>query len=133
DIDTFYMSRHNLYSKSFDKRSCMQDWECNDEHVVCASADKACATGKADHDGSSCDPAAHRCTLPVRSRPTRAVEYRLSPHFPPYLVRGVFEAAAHWNEALMRGRRAALGKLPIDQKDCTDAEEQQDESDDQVK
>ena len=80
--------------------------------------------------GSTCDPTAHRCTIPVREPTLRPVEYHLSAHFPPYLVRETFDAVAQWNEALMRGRRAALRKsdepsesLPSDQRQCDAKEE----------
>jgi hypothetical protein len=131
DFLSFYMSRQNLYAHSLDRQKpCAQDWECDGRHVDCAAAKDAAAQMSCEKDlrsrqGSVCDQAAKVCTLPVRDRPTRGTEYRLSPHFPPYLVRQAFEAVAQWNEALMRGQRAVKGMLPIDQAPCNAAEERQ--------
>jgi hypothetical protein len=133
DFLSFYMSRQNLYARSLDQsRSCVSDWECDGRHVSCdnvsdAVKHAACVTVLAKNEGSTCDPAAHKCTIPLRERTPRPIEYRLSSHFPPYLVRQAFEAVAQWNEALMRGERAAHGRLPLDQIDCSDAQEQKTE------
>jgi hypothetical protein len=132
DFLSFYMSRHNMYAHSLDKKqSCVEDWECDGRHLSCdQSDDKArsdCEKGLLKKQGSVCDQAAKVCTIPLRDRPTRNVEYRLSPHFPPYLVRQAFEAVAQWNEALMRGQRAVKGVLPIDQMECDSATEKQSE------
>lgn len=81
----------------------------------CLAAERALA-------GSTCDPVAHRCTIPVRDRPLRPVAYRLSEHFPPHLVREAFDAVAQWNGTLMRGRRAVQGLAPIEQEKCADGD-----------
>ncbi|HEX7480221.1 MAG TPA: zinc-dependent metalloprotease [Polyangiales bacterium] len=136
DFLSFFVSRHNLYADSLSDQRCVEDWECDSRYGSCG-AQKTAADGCTAHkpaaqcktqsqvldaclavQGSVCDPAAHRCTIAPRSRPTRAVAYRLSPHFPPYLVRRAFDTVAQWNEALMRGERAVRGSLPIDQKSC---------------
>ena len=71
--------------------------------------------------------------MPVASRTPRTLQYHLQPHFPPYLVRETFDAVAQWNEALMRGRRAAEGRLPIDQIECDAEAERKGEGKDQTK
>jgi len=109
DALTFYMSRHNLYADSLTDQSCVSDWECNGRHDEGDDVDK---------HGSTCDPVARRCTLPLRARPIKPVEYTLSAHFPPYLVRSAFRTVADWNEALMRGRRAVLADPAHDQFEC---------------
>jgi hypothetical protein len=81
----------------------------------CDADDAECLAAQVAVHGSSCDPAARRCTLPLRDRPIRPVAYRLSAHFPPYLVRDAFSSVAAWNEVLMRGQRSVLGRTDIDQ------------------
>lgn len=137
DFLTFYTSRHNLYADSLGDRSCSADWQCDGRYGVCGTGQDddsgdsgdsgdgegaACPGDLEDLHGSTCDPVAKRCTLPKRQRPTRAVRYHLSPHFPPYLVRSAFRVVADWNEALMRGRRAELAQLALDEQAC-DADE----------
>ena len=132
------MSRHNLYADSLRDKTCVEDWECDGRHLSCdgvksASERKKCESDLLAQQGSTCDPAARRCTVPLSMRPLRPIAYRLSKHFPPYLAREAFASMAQWNEALMRGERAATGLLPIDQVECSDAQEQADEAPDQKK
>jgi hypothetical protein len=135
DFLTFYTSRQNLYADSLTDRECTSDWECDGRYLTCreASDREACEQDLRDRQGSVCDPAARRCTIPERARPIRPLEYRLGPGFPAHFVRATFEAVAQWNEALMRGRRGAEGLLPIDQVECDEDEEDRLEDDDQVK
>jgi hypothetical protein len=128
DFLSFYMSRQNPYADSLTDKACVSDWECDGRHLTCDGIDDekdraACEAELTRTEGSTCDPSARRCTIPLRSRPLRKIDYRLSAHFPPYLVRDTFDAVAQWNEALMRGRRAALGQLPIDQVECDEGDE----------
>jgi hypothetical protein len=128
DFLSFFMSRQNLYQKSFRKEECVADWECDARYLTCDGLEddaerEECAQGLVASHGSTCDPAARRCTIPLRDREIQKVVYRLGPHYPPYLVREAFAAVAEWNEALMRGRRASEGRLPIDQIECSDEEE----------
>ncbi len=138
DFLSFYMSRQNLYEQSLDEsRSCVADWECDGRHESCDDVQDdakraACEKALRAKSGSVCDPAAQKCTIPLRERTPRPIEYRLSPHFPPYLVRQAFAAVAEWNEALMRGERAVRGRLPIDQVDCTPDQEKAQEDPSQV-
>jgi hypothetical protein len=119
DFLSFYVSRQNLFSDSLDETApCVANWECDGRNQACDASDQSCAAGLAAKQGSVCDPAAHVCTIPTAAREVRRVEYRLSKHFPPYLVRQSFESVAQWNEALMRGHRATYGALPIDQSAC---------------
>lgn len=122
-----YMSRHGFYADSLTDQACVSDWECDRRHDSCEELlaasedpDASCEQIRRDHDGSRCDPAARHCTIPLRKRPVRAVEYTLTKHFPPYLVRRAFEAVGEWNLALMRGQRAVSGVAGIDQQRCSD-------------
>jgi hypothetical protein len=123
DFLTFYTSLQNPYADSLDDRECVADWEC-DGRYACVGVENAegCKKDSRVLHGSSCDPAARRCTIPVRDRPIRPVEYRLGTHFPPHLVRQAFDAVAQWNEALMRGRRAVQGLASIEQTRCEDSD-----------
>lgn len=120
DFLSFRMSRHSLYSSSLTDQTCVSDWECNGRFDSCddASDEEMCQEGLAEREGSRCDPVAQRCTIPIRNRPTRAVQFTLTKHFPPYLVRRAFEAVGQWNAALMRGQRAVTGRLATDQFSC---------------
>ncbi|HET8939736.1 MAG TPA: hypothetical protein VFN67_40130, partial [Polyangiales bacterium] len=111
DFLSFYTSRLNFFQNSLSDKICEESWECDGRFTECASGDEACQIAET----SVCDPAAHRCTVPVAKRKLSPVRLHLSPHFPPYLVRQAFEAVADWNEVLMRGHRAAKGILPFDQ------------------
>ena len=115
DFLSFFTSRLNFYEDSLTDKACMEDWECDGRYTTCSSSDADCLAAQT----SSCDPAAHLCTVPLSKRKVRPVVFRLSPHFPPYLVRQAFETVAEWNEVLMRGRRAALGQLAFDQTTCS--------------
>jgi hypothetical protein len=117
DFLSFYTSRLNFFEDSLQDKTCVEDWECDGRYTECDSNDKACLEAQS----SSCDPAAHRCTTPVAQRKVRPVVFHLSPHFPAYLARQAFDAIGHWNEVLMRGRRAALSRLPFDQAPCDNA------------
>jgi hypothetical protein len=120
DLLSFFASRQNLYVDSLDASTqCVADWECDGRFLTCeGSSEPGCADSLRARQGSVCDPAAQQCTIPIRAREVKPIVYRLSKHFPPYLVRQTFEAVAQWNEALMRGQRAAIGALPIDQYNC---------------
>ncbi len=118
DFLSFFSSRLNLYSDSLTEQKCVEDWECDARYGDCTGRTGATLDTCLAQQGSVCDPAAHRCTIPQRTRPTRAVVYHLTAHFPPYLVRRAFDAVAQWNETLMRGQRASRGLLPIDQALC---------------
>ena len=136
DFVSFFMSRQNFFGDALTDKACVSDWECDDRNdgaaeARCKDADEPdqCASDLRASHGSTCDPAAQRCTIPVRARETRPLAYRLTKHFPPYLVREAFEAVAQWNEALMRGQRAAQGRYPIDQVECDEDAEAADDTD----
>ncbi|MBX3272696.1 MAG: hypothetical protein KF729_20715 [Sandaracinaceae bacterium] len=102
---TFYRLRHNFYSRSLQRdRPCLADWQCDNRHGTIAGADPAMT------DGSVCDVAAGVCTIPIRQRPVRPVDYHLSPGFPRYLVRSAFEVISDWNDTFMTGNRALRGE-----------------------
>jgi len=112
DFLSFFSSRLNFFEGSLTDKVCEESWECDGRFDGdCASGDDKCQVAQT----SVCDPAAHRCTVPVSQRKLHPVRLHLSPHFPPYLVRQAFAAVAEWNEVLMRGHRAAKGILPFDQ------------------
>lgn len=111
DFLSFYSSRLNFFQGSLTDKVCEESWECDGRYTECARGDDDCLVAQT----SVCDPAAHRCTVPVSQRKLHPVTLHLSKHFPPYLVRQAFEAVAEWNEVLMRGHRAAKGILPFDQ------------------
>ncbi|MCB9593706.1 MAG: hypothetical protein H6719_13315 [Sandaracinaceae bacterium] len=104
DFLTFYRLRHNFYSDSLQNdRPCVADWQCDNRYGTVAGADPAMT------DGSVCDTAAGLCTIPIRQRPVRAVDYRLSSGFPTYLVRSAFQVISDWNQTFMTGNRAVHG------------------------
>lgn len=112
DFLSFFTSRLNFFEGSLTDKVCEESWECDGRfNGDCARDDDECQAAQT----SVCDPAAHRCTVPISQRKVRPVQLTLSPHFPPYLVRQAFEAVGEWNEVLMRGHRAAKGLLPFDQ------------------
>jgi hypothetical protein len=116
DFLSFFVSRLNLYSDSLTDQTCQEDWECDGRYPdVCKGKDPATCKPA---EGSQCDIAAKRCTLPLEKRTVRPVTFHLTPNFPPYLVRRAFDAVGEWNEALMRGQRAVRGILPFDQARC---------------
>src|SRR5204863_8311015 len=83
DFLSFFMSRQNLFSKSFADKTCVADWECDGRHLTCDGIDDKNDKGECDKmlvagDGSNCDPTARRCTLPVRDRTPRVLEYHLA-------------------------------------------------------
>ncbi len=110
DFLNFFVSRLNLYSDSLTDQACDEDWECDGRH-------DGEGQGKGT-EGSACDLAAKRCTLPLEKRKVRPVTFHLTADFPPYLVRRAFDAMAQWNESLMRGQRATRGILAFDQSTC---------------
>ena len=74
-----------------------------------------------------CDRAVRRCTIPLRSRELRklidpiasadgeevrvgSVAYHLNAGYPKHLVHAAYEVMGNWNEAFMRGWRAATGR-----------------------
>lgn len=114
DFLSFFTSRLNFFEDSLTEKTCVEDWECDGRYRECSGDDKACLEAQS----SNCDPAARRCTVPLAQRKVRPVVFHLSPRFPAYLAREAFAAVGEWNEALMRGRRAALGRLPFDQEPC---------------
>jgi hypothetical protein len=118
DFLSFFVSRLNLYSDSLTDQSCEGDWECDGRYGSCDGKTGADADACSASQGSICDPAARRCTLPPRKRVVQPVVFKLTPKFPPYLVRRAFDAVAQWNESLMRAERAVRGILPVDQARC---------------
>ncbi|HKU43401.1 MAG TPA: zinc-dependent metalloprotease, partial [Polyangiales bacterium] len=115
DFLNFYVSRLNLYSDSLTEQTCQEDWECDGRYPdACNGKEGPCELA----EGSQCDLAAKRCTLPLEKRAVRPVVFHLSRNFPPYLVRRAFDAMGQWNEAMMRGQRAVRGILPFDQSRC---------------
>jgi hypothetical protein len=116
DFLNFYVSRLNLYSDSLTDQGCQEDWECDGRYgAVCDKDDPKLCVGT---EGSVCDLAAKRCTLPLDKRTVRPVSFHLTRDFPPYLVRRAFDAVGQWNEAMMRAQRATKGILPFDQARC---------------
>jgi len=109
DFLTYYRLRHNFYADSLQEdRPCIADWQCDNRHGTVEGV------GPEMTDGSVCDTAAGLCTVPLRERPVRAVEYHLSPQYPQHLVRSAFEIMAEWNDTFMRGNRALHGDaLPV--------------------
>ncbi|MFK7991942.1 MAG: hypothetical protein AB8I08_38350 [Sandaracinaceae bacterium] len=116
DFKTFRRLRHNFYSDSLadldDPRHtdgrCIADWQCDNRHGTADGVPGNMTSG------SICDPAANRCTIPLRQRPVRAVDYRLSPGYPRHLVRSAFEVISQWNDTFMRGNRELQGEaLPV--------------------
>ena len=106
DFLTFYRLRHNFYSDSLTDRQCIADWQCDNRFGTNPEIPPEQA------DGSNCDVAAQRCTIPLRRREVRSVAYHLNPGFPRHLVRAAFETVAAWNEAFMRGQRELRGEDP---------------------
>lgn len=98
DFLTYYRMRHNLYADSLTDQECVADWQCDGRY------------GGAGERGSRCDPAAHRCTVPIAARELRPTSYRLSAHFPQHLVRSSFEVVSEWNETFMQGNRQLHGR-----------------------
>ncbi|HMI92294.1 MAG TPA: zinc-dependent metalloprotease, partial [Polyangiales bacterium] len=138
DFLSFYASRQNLHRKSLGDKACVANWECDGRNLTCddvsgGSEREACEQTLLDMQGSACDPAARRCTIPVRAREIRPIVYHLNKHFPPYLVRETFAAVAQWNEALMRGNRAARSLPALGSKECDEDEEDDLETDRQQK
>jgi hypothetical protein len=108
DFLTYYRLRHNFYANSLadstDPRHdaaghCLADWQCDNRYGTSTGVEATLT------DGSTCDPAARRCTVPLRQRDMRPVDYHLSPHYPRHLVRSAFEVFAEWNDAFMTGNR----------------------------
>jgi hypothetical protein len=106
DFLTFYRPRHNFYANALSDTTCAADWQC-DNRFNDAPAD---APGL----GSQCDRATRRCTTPVAQRSLRPVTYYLNAGFPRHLARSAFQTIGDWNEAFMRGQRAALGQPALD-------------------
>lgn len=104
DFLTYYRLRHNFYADSLQEdRPCITDWQCDNRYGSEGDLDASIT------DGSTCDPAAGLCTIPLRERPLRMVRYHLSQHYPMHLVRNAFEVIAEWNDSFMRGNRALHG------------------------
>lgn len=103
DFLTFYRPRHNFFSDGLmdATHQCIGDWECS------GVFDSTPGT-----PGAYCDRAAHRCAQPMAARHVRPVAYTLAPHYPAYLARAAFQVFGDWNEAFMRGWRAARGLTP---------------------
>lgn len=132
DFLTYYRLRHNFYRTSLaapeDPRhtngQCLANWQCDNRHQTfdpgaVASSEWAQnlsarigreLTGADLVDGSRCDQAARRCTVPLAARDQRQVAYTLSPHYPRHLVRSAMELTSTWNESFMRGNRALHGQ-----------------------
>lgn len=108
DFLTYYRLRHNTFSDSLTEQECVADWQCDGRYTDRPS------------NGSRCDPAAGRCTIPMAERPTRPVYYHLSAHYPRFLVRNAFEVTSSWNESFMRANRELQGQpIPGQQADGT--------------
>ncbi|HJL16827.1 MAG TPA: hypothetical protein RMH99_14280 [Sandaracinaceae bacterium LLY-WYZ-13_1] len=104
DFLTFYRLRHNFYADSLQEdRPCVADWQCDNRYGTVEDVPASMT------DGSTCDSAAGLCTVPLRERPVRPVEYHLSPHYPQHLVRSAFEVMTQWNETFMTGNRQLHG------------------------
>ncbi len=132
DFLAYWRLRHNFYSRSLaaadDPRHtggrCIADWQCDNRHdtvdggALMSSAWVGELSTMLERDltpadltsGSTCDPAASRCTIPLRNRPIRPVDYYLNPHFPKHLVRTSMEVIAQWNDGFMRGNRELHGE-----------------------
>jgi len=106
DALAFLRPRHNFFRRSFTEQSCRVDWECDGRFG-----------GGSRVPGSVCDPRARRCTIPLPEREVRqlpdgsgAVAYYLNAGYPKHLVHPAMEVVGNWNEAFMRGWRAARGQ-----------------------
>lgn len=102
DFLAWLRPRHNFWVKSFDGRSCVADWECDNRYGH-EPANEAWV-------GSRCDQAAGQCTIPMAQRETRQVRYHLNAGYPAHLVKAAFQVMGEWNEAFMRGQRALRGQ-----------------------
>ncbi len=100
DFLTFYRPRHDFWRDQLTDKSCVADWECDGRYGNMAPG----------QPGSVCDPAARRCTVPLKDRPTHTVDYYLSPGFPRHLVKAAFHVVGDWNKVFMQGERLAKGK-----------------------
>ena len=106
DALAFLRPRHNFFLRSFTDQECRADWEC----------DRRFGDG-ARVPGSSCDPRARRCTIPMADREIRrlpdgpgAVAYYMNAGFPKHLVHPAMEVMGNWNEVFMRGWRVTKGE-----------------------
>jgi hypothetical protein len=106
DFVTYYRLRHNLYRDSLTDTECRADWECDNRYGQYLPGQLPDGLGS----GSTCDPAALRCTRPIAEREAREVTYHLSPNYPRHLVRTSFEVMAEWNDTFMYGHRRRLGQ-----------------------
>ena len=105
---TFQRLRHNFYRVSLAERDdprhtdgrCAATWQCDNRFNTAPDVTREMT------DGSVCDPAAQRCTIPIARRELRPVDYYLSPGYPRELVRSAFEVIAEWNDTFMLGNRA---------------------------
>ncbi len=106
DALAFLRPRHNFFEVSLTDEPCIADWECD---------------GRSDYrpgrEGSVCDRAAKRCTVPMKERRPRrlregagSVQYHLNEGFPVHLVHAAMEVMGNWNEVFMRGWRAATDR-----------------------
>jgi len=103
DSLAFLRPRHNLFEQSLTERRCTADWECDGRFEDTPGV-----------SGSVCDRPTRRCTVPVGERTLRmradgpgAVVYHLTEGFPKHLVGSAMQVVGLWNEAFMRGWRAA--------------------------
>jgi hypothetical protein len=109
DFLTFYRPRYNFFKNPLTDLACQADWQCDNRYGDGLSG--------APGPGSQCDRAARRCTVPMRQRTDaeiRQVTYHLNPGFPAHLVRPAFQIFGDWNEAFVRGLRAARGRPAMD-------------------
>ncbi|MCB9633192.1 MAG: zinc-dependent metalloprotease [Sandaracinus sp.] len=99
DLLTFYRPQHNFFQRSLTDTACTSDWQCDGRYASTPGT-----------EGSICDRAARRCTIPVADRAIRQVVYHLNDGYPAYLVKPAFEVMGNWNEVFMRGWRATRGE-----------------------
>lgn len=116
DLLAFLRPRHNLFEQSLTDTTCAADWQCDGRF-----------SDTPGQNGSVCDSAARRCTVPLHMRTPRklidpiastdeqeartgAVAYHLNAGYPKHLVHAAYEVMGNWNEVFMRGWRASQGR-----------------------
>jgi len=92
------MSRHNLWAKSHDSRTCFEAQGGNK-----IEADQFCGSTK----GSVCDAYAGKCTIPYKDRPVRSIPYYVSRNMPADLWEENRTLIGEWNDALKGAIAAA--------------------------
>lgn len=110
DFLAHYRPRHDFFKESFDGRSCVVDWECDNRYGHEREDGIDGAGPPVDRSGSVCDVARNECTIPMKERELRTVAYHLNPGYPKHLVRAAFQVMGEWNESFMRGMRNLRGE-----------------------